>query len=27
MVLEREARRQGMVIPGEQPYVVNGLDR
>ena len=27
MVVEREARRQGMVIPGEQPYVVNGLDR
>lgn len=27
VVLEREARRQGMVLPGEQPYVVNGLER
>jgi len=24
-VLEREARRQGMVIPGERPYVIHGL--
>ena len=23
--LEREARRQGMVIPGERPYVVHGV--
>lgn len=27
VVLEREARRQGMTMPGEQPYVVNGLGR
>lgn len=27
VVLEREARRQGMIVPGEQPYVVNGLGR
>lgn len=26
-VLRREARRQGMVLPGEQAYVVNGLNR
>ena len=26
-VLEREARRQGLVEPGELPYVVNGLNR
>ena len=25
VVLEREARRQGMVIPGERPYVIHGL--
>ena len=24
-VLTREARRQGMVLPGERPYVVRGL--
>jgi hypothetical protein len=24
-VLRREARRQGMVVPGEQAYVVNGI--
>lgn len=24
-VLEREARRQGMVVPGERAYVVRGL--
>ena len=24
-LLEREARRQGMVIPGERPYVIHGL--
>ena len=24
-MLEREARRQGMVSPGERPYVVHGL--
>ncbi len=24
-VLTREARRQGMVVPGERPYVVRGL--
>ena len=24
-VLEREARRQGMVVPGERPYVIHGL--
>ncbi|HZJ29592.1 MAG TPA: septum formation initiator family protein [Solirubrobacterales bacterium] len=24
-VLIREARRQGMVLPGERPYVVHGL--
>ena len=24
-MLEREARRQGMVIPGERPYVVHGV--
>ena len=24
-VLEREARRQGMVLPGEHPYAVHGL--
>ena len=23
--LEREARRQGMVVPGERPYVIHGL--
>ena len=27
VVLEREARRQGMVIPGERPYVIHGLGR
>jgi len=26
-VLRREARRQGMIVPGEQAYVVNGLNR
>jgi len=26
-VLEREARRQGMVLPGEQAYVVEGVGR
>lgn len=26
-VLEREARRQGMVFPGEQPYVIDGVGR
>jgi cell division protein FtsB len=26
-VLEREARRQGMIEPGERPYVVKGLNR
>jgi hypothetical protein len=26
-VLMREARRQGMVVPGEQAYVVNGISR
>jgi hypothetical protein len=26
-VLEREARRQGMIQPGERPYVVHGLNR
>ncbi len=25
LVLEREARRQGMVAPGERAYVVHGL--
>jgi cell division protein FtsB len=25
VVLEREARRQGMVIPGERPYVIHGV--
>ena len=25
--LEREARRLGMVRPGERPYIVEGLDR
>ena len=25
--LEREARRQGMVVPGERPYVIHGLGR
>lgn len=24
-VLRREARRQGMIVPGEQAYVVNGI--
>lgn len=24
-ILEREARRQGMVVPGERPYVIHGL--
>jgi cell division protein FtsB len=24
-LLELEARRQGMVIPGERPYVIHGL--
>jgi hypothetical protein len=27
VVLRREARRQGMIVPGEQAYVVNGLNR
>jgi cell division protein FtsB len=27
MVLEREARRQGLIKPGERPYVVHGLNR
>jgi cell division protein FtsB len=26
-VLEREARRQGMIEPGERPYVVKGLSK
>ena len=26
-VLEREARRQGMALPGEQAYVVDGVGR
>jgi cell division protein FtsB len=26
-VLEREARRQGMIEPGERPYVIKGLNR
>lgn len=26
-ILRREARRQGMIVPGEQAYVVNGLNR
>ena len=26
-VLRSEARRQGMIVPGEQAYVVNGLNR
>jgi cell division protein FtsB len=26
-VLEREARREGMIEPGERPYVVHGLNR
>jgi cell division protein FtsB len=26
-VLEREARRQGMIVPGERPYVIKGLNR
>jgi cell division protein FtsB len=26
-VLEREARRQGMIQPGERPYVIHGLGR
>jgi cell division protein FtsB len=26
-VLERAARRQGMIEPGERPYVVHGLNR
>ncbi len=26
-VLRREARRQGMIVSGEQAYVVNGLNR
>lgn len=25
VVLQREARRQGMIVPGEQAYVVNGI--
>jgi len=25
-VLEREARRQGMIEPGERPYVIHGLN-
>ena len=24
-MLEREARRQGMVVPGERPYVIHGV--
>lgn len=27
IVLEREARRQGLIQPGERPYVVHGLNR
>ncbi len=27
MVLERAARRQGLIKPGERPYVVHGLNR
>jgi cell division protein FtsB len=27
IVLEREARRQGLIKPGERPYVVHGLNR
>lgn len=26
-VLRREARRQGMIVPGEQAWVVNGIKR
>lgn len=26
-VLRREARRQGLIVPGEQAYVVNGIKR
>lgn len=26
-VLQREARRQGMIEPGERPYVIHGLNR
>ncbi len=26
-VLRREARRQGLIVPGEQGYVVNGIKR
>ncbi len=26
-VLRREARRQGMIVPGEQAYVISGLNR
>jgi cell division protein FtsB len=26
-VLERQARRQGMIAPGERAYVVHGLNR
>jgi hypothetical protein len=26
-VVEREARRQGLIQPGERPYVVHGLNR
>ena len=26
-VLEREARRQGLIAPGERPYVIHGLSR
>ena len=27
IVIEREARRQGLIQPGERPYVVDGLNR
>jgi hypothetical protein len=27
IVIEREARRQGLIQPGERPYVVDGLNK
>jgi hypothetical protein len=27
LVVEREARRQGLIQPGERPYVVDGLNK
>lgn len=27
VIVEREARRQGLIQPGERPYVVHGLNR